>query len=304
MISSILSLYVAASLNPELPEATYRQTQANPDVSVVLSASQNLLSGKSKIPIKNPELVSPIIRAESSIGIDLNTSTLLFEKNIHTRRQIASITKLMTLLIILEENELSDTVIVSQNAANTEGSTMYLRPGEQIALENLIYGALLNSANDAAVALAEHNAGSVTSFVDKMNKKASELGLSNTNFQNPIGLDHSDNYSTAYDVAKLGQHIYQHQIIRQAAQYSELEVKSTDGTYTHNLSSTNDLLDSYINFKGLKTGRTDAAGLCFISIAENEQGNEVITVVLKSPARFDETKVLTDWIFRAYNWQE
>ena len=174
---------------------------------------------------------------------------------------------------------------------------------EQISLENLLYGAIIHSANDAAVALAEHNAGSVDAFVEKMNKKAQEFGLENTNYSNPIGLDDYNNYSSSYDIAILSKHIYQNQFVRHAAKLKELEVKSVDGTYSHLLQSTNALLgNEYLNIKGLKTGKTDGAGLCLVAVAETDTGNEIITVVLNSPDRFYETKILVDWIFRAYTW--
>lgn len=217
---------------------------------------------------------------------------------------IASITKLMTILIVLEENKMDEIVKVSNNAAATEGSQMQLRTGEEITVENLLYGALIHSANDAATALAEHNADTVSKFVEKMNARAERLGLINTHFSNPIGLDQSNNYSSAADIAKLSRFVYHNKFIQQAATLKTMEVTSTSGKFIHKLSSTNDLLDSYLKIKGLKTGKTTEAGLCLVSIAENDHGNEIITVVLDSPARFEETKFLVDWVFRAYNWTQ
>jgi serine-type D-Ala-D-Ala carboxypeptidase (penicillin-binding protein 5/6) len=255
------------------------------------------------VPVKNQELVSPIIEATSSIAIDMETNSILYEKNSNERLQIASITKLMTLIIILEENALTDIVTVSSNAASIEGSNMSLVAGEKIAVENLVYGALINSANDSAVALAEYNAGSVEKFVEKMNKKAVEMGLVNTNFTNPIGLDDANNYSSAYDISLLSKKIYENEFVQHAASLKELEVKSTDKIYTHKLESTNKLLENeFLHIKGLKTGSTPSAGQCLSAVAENETGNEIITIVLNSPDRFQETKVLVEWIFRAYNW--
>lgn len=263
----------------------------------------NLIEEQSEAPVKNSKYISPIIQARSSIVMDLNNGKILYEKNAYDRLAIGSITKLMTVFLILKENKLNDIVTVSNNAASVEGSTMYLRAGEEIAVENLLYGALINSANDAAVALAEYNAGSVDKFVEKMNKEAALLNLSNTNFSNPIGLDQENNYSSSYDIAQLSKYIYQNQFIKHAAKLKELEVKSVSGEYVHNLESTNELLENeYLNIKGLKTGKTEQAGLCLVAIAENDTENEIITIVLDSPARFEETKILVDWIFRAYNW--
>ena len=124
----------------------------------------------------------------------------------------------------------------------------------------------------------------------------------NTNFTNPTGFDSYNNYSSTYDIAKLGRFIYNNKFIQSTANIKSTEVHSVSGQYTHYLENTNELLDSYLNVKGLKTGKTDKAGLCLSAIAENDQGNEILTVVLDSPARFTETKILMDWIFKAYKW--
>lgn len=303
MLTSLLSLYITTLVSPDLPKVS--PAGLNTKIVTIKSAAlnlENLINGK-QIPIKNPYFIAPVIEATGVISVDSETGTVLYEKNAHQRLQIASITKLMTILIVLEENNLSDTVKISNNAASTEGSKMFLRAGEEIALENLIYGAIIGSANDAAIALAEHNAGSVSAFVEKMNRKAKELGLLNTSFNNPVGLDDPNNYSSAYDVAKMAQYIYKHSFVRHAAQLKSLEVKSISGNLTHKLETTNDLLsDELIKFKGLKTGSTGLAGLCLVSYAESNNGNEILTVVLNSPARFTETKILSDWTFRAYKW--
>lgn len=295
MLTSFISLYIAATMPPDIiPQEELTPTAF--DIS-------EFISSKTFEPVKDPLLISPIIEAKSSIAVDMASDKILFEKNAYAMLPIASITKLMTITIVTEENDPTEIVTVSNYAANIEGSQMYLRASEQISLENLLYGAIIHSANDAAVALAEHNAGSVDAFVEKMNAKAKEFGLENTHFSNPIGLDDYNNYSSSYDIAVLAKHIYQNKFVKHAAKLKELEVKSVDGTYSHLLESTNNLLgNEYLNIKGLKTGKTDGAGLCLVAIAETETDNEIITVVLNSPDRFYETKVLIDWIFRAYTW--
>ena len=298
MFNSLLSLYIASilGLNPLAANTTTPNndaTLASATVSDDQAATQ---------PIKDAVHIAPIIGARGSIAIDINSSAILFEKNPDERLKIASITKLMTLLIVLEENKLDDVITVSKNAASTPGSTMFLQAGEQITVENLVYGALINSANDAAVALAEHNAGSSEAFSVKMNNKAKDLGLTNTHFSNPVGLDDSDNYSSARDIANLGKYLYHNQIIKKIAKIKNIDVRSVSGNYTHKLVSTNLLLDSYLKINGLKTGTTDDAGRCFVAIAENKDGHEILTVVLNSPDRFGEAKILIDWVFRAWKW--
>lgn len=300
MLNSLLSFYIASVLGLNFTPAANPTTVE--DSSAKLASANLADSLDLEKPIKDSTHIAPIIEAKGSIAKDLATGEILFEKNSNQRLKTASLTKLMTILIILEENKLDDVTTVSSNAASTQGSTMFLKAGEKITIRNLLYGALLPSANDAAVALAEYNAGSVSSFVEKMNSKAAELGLTNTHFSNPIGLDDNDNYSSAADLASLGAYLYHNKFIKENAKTKEMEVSSVSGNYTHKLESTNKLLDSYLKINGLKTGTTSGAGLCFVAIAENDTGHEIITVVLGSPDRFEESKFLIDWIFRSYNW--
>lgn len=299
MLSSLVSLYIISTLNNNQSFINNK-----PENELIRLASNNFseIIKQKNLPVKNPLLIAPVINAKSSISIDLDTGEILYEKNAHKQLPVASITKLMTILIILEENDLSEKVIISNNAAGTEGSTMFLRAGEEISIENLLYGALINSANDAAVALAEFNAENVKKFVEKMNRKARELNLTDTHFSNPIGLDESNNYSSAYDISILAKYLYKNEFIKTSAKIKKMDVKSISENFSHKLESTNDLLNSYLKINGLKTGKTDSAGLCLVAIAENDQGKEIITIVLDSPARFEESKILIDWTFRAYQW--
>lgn len=301
MLTSFLSLYVAAQINNGNNFQNFKPASAPNEISV---ASQNILTilEDGEGPIKDPKQISPIIESGGAIAIDRKTGKILFEKNPHVRMPMASITKLMTALILIEENQLDEIVTISKTAASTPGSDMALQIGERITVENLIKGLMINSANDAAVALAEHNAGSSQNFIQKMNKRSEELGLSNTHFSNPTGLDDPGNYSSPYDLAKLGNYIYNNKIIQEAAATQSAETNSADGQTKHQLETTNKLLGNYPGIKGLKTGQTDAAGLCLIAVAENENKNEIISVVLSSPDRFQETKILTDWVFRSYKW--
>lgn len=262
-----------------------------------------LLTSSTPAPQKNLKYLSPLLKASSIASFDLDSNSYLYKKNISEKRPIASITKLMTVLIILEENELDELSTVSINAASTEGSTMKLYAGEEITVENLLYGTLINSANDGAVALAEHNAGSVDDFVLKMNLKAKSLGMKNTKFTNPTGLDYKNAYSTVEDIIILAKNIYKYPIVQKIVAQKEIQVNSSKGNHKHLLTNTNELLSSYLKVKGLKTGRTDEAGLCLVTIAENNNNNEIITVILNSPDRFQESKALIDWSFRAYSWK-
>ncbi len=302
MLNSLLSLYFAGSISGNPSPQITEEIEPKTEISLIQDFQLDSVLSPHAAPLKNPEMVAPVLNAKSTLSMDLKSGTILYEKNAHQRLPIASITKLMTMLIILEENALNETVTVTANAARTEGSNMNLQAGEQISLNSLLQGTLIHSANDAAVALAEHNTGSTEKFVEKMNKRALELGLVNTHYANPTGLDHPDNYSSAYDIAQLSRIVYKKDFIRNTATTPEITVHSLNKNITHRLEATNELLDSYLNIKGLKTGRTDAAGQCFSAIAQNDQNNEIITVVLNSPDRFQETKILVDWSFRAYTW--
>lgn len=297
MITTILGLYVASILNPFSESVVpNHQTQDTPkwSLSSLLNASPQ--------PVKRADKISPVIDATSAITVDMASGKTLYEKDPNEKRQIASITKLMTAVIVLEENSMDEIVTVSTKAANITGSKIWLYPGEKIAVQNLLYAILIHSGNDAAWALAEHNAKTVEAFIDKMNQKAEKLGLKNTHFENPVGFDAEQNYSTAYDLSILGRYAYRKSFVRHAAVIKELSVTSADGNITHKLENTNELLDSYLNIKGLKTGHTEKAGLCLIAVSENDFENIILTVILNSPDRFKETKILTDWVFRSFIW--
>lgn len=302
MISSFLSLYIVKTLEPAPITTSPQEEEATIEVQAASASFEDYLA-ETKIPQKDPMQIAPILNADGATAIDMESQAILFEKNLHKRLPIASITKLMTVLIVVEENNLDEVVTVAEEANLTAGSTMHLRTGEQITVRDLIFGALINSGNDAAVALAIHNAGSSSAFVEKMNRRALELGLINTNFANPAGLDSAENYSSPYDLAKLGREVYKHEVVRNAVITQATIVYSIDKAYSHDLQNTNKLLgNEHYKIKGLKTGRTDLAGECLISIAENEQGKEIVTVVLNSPDRFSESKFLIDWTLRSYKW--
>jgi D-alanyl-D-alanine carboxypeptidase len=292
MLTALLSLYASTKLmGAMLPGNT------------VDAWNSNTLLEATDVPEHDAANIAPVIKAKSVIAVDLKNGMLLYEQNGYDHRPIASITKLMTTVIILEENNLNDVVTVPKEATQVDGSKIWLAQDEKITVENLLYAALIPSANDAAYTLAYYNSGgNVQDFVDKMNQKAEELGMHDTHFSNPIGLDEAGNYSSAYDLAILGRYAYQKSFIRHAVVIKEMNISSTNGKLTHDLKSTNDLLGSYLKVLGLKTGTTDLAGQCLIAIIENTKGNDILTVVLDSPSRYDETKLLADWIFRTFNW--
>ena len=297
MLTSFLNLYAAITLGSTEPQVFFNDPQGK--------FLKNYESGipASVLPVKERISISPLIDAESGIIVDFESGEILFEKNSDKKLQIASITKLMTAVIALEEGNLDETIIVSEKAALTEGSKVWLLSGEELTLKNLLFALLIHSGNDAAYAIAEHfGNGDVKIFVENMNQKALDLGLSSTHFENPIGFDAKENYSTAYDLSLLARYAYRKPFIRDAAKIKSMTITSTNGNHSHELETTNELLGSFLNVVGLKTGTTELAGQCLISIAQNDQGRKIITVILNSPDRFSETKSLVSWSFNAFKW--
>jgi len=297
MITTFLNLYAALTLGSTGPE-----TFLNDPQNKYLKNFDSVVPA-SVLPVKNHTSISPLIEAESQIIIDFDSGKILYEKNSNKKMQIASITKLMTAIVALEEENLDEIITISLDAALTEGSKIWLLEGEKITLKNLLYGVLIHSGNDAAYAIAEHlGEGDIKIFVEKMNQKAIDLGLLSTHFENPIGFDSKQNYSTAYDLSILARYAYRKPFIRDAADIRSMSISSVDGQQEHKLDTTNELLGSFLKVLGLKTGTTELAGQCLISIVENDRGRKIITVMLNSPDRFSETKSLAAWAFRSFTW--
>ncbi len=285
MFKSLLSLFLASTLS-----------LGNYGPYVFHAFDDSSLLSVASIPVKKAEMVAPApISAEAGIAIDIESQTVLFQKNSDLKLPIASLTKLMTAYITLDEEDPDAIVTISANAAATPGSRMGLRTGEKITVKNLLYGLLIPSGNDAAVALAEYNAGNEKEFVKKMNKKARQIGLDQTQYANSTGLDKGESYSTPHDLALLASYLIRDNTIREIVSLKSAEVSG------HKIESTNTLLGQ-MGIKGIKTGFTEAAGECLVTLAVNQASKEVLIVVLGSRDRFLDTKILLDWIYRAYIW--
>lgn len=247
------------------------------------------------------------IAAPSAILIDVATGTVLYEKNADERLEPASVTKVMTLLLVMEALDSGkigwdDQVTASDWAAGKGGSQIFLEPGEQLGMEEMLKSVVVASANDCATALAEHIAGSETAFVDQMNRRAAELGMSNTNFVNCTGLDDEENakehLTTARDIAIMSRELLKHDDIRRFTTIWMDTVR--DGKF--GLSNTNKLVRFYQGTTGLKTGYTSTAGHCLSASAQRD-GIELLAVVLhcaSSADRFGAAKALLDYGFANY----
>ena len=235
------------------------------------------------------------MQAEAALLMEVSTGSVLYAKNEHQLRAPASTTKVVTALLALESGRLSDRVRVSRRAAGTTGSSAGLATGEVLTLEELLYALMLPSGNDAAVAVAEHLAGSVEAFAAWMTRRARELGAYNSRFENPHGLDSPGHYSTAYDLALFARTAMQFptfaRIVGQKA-YTDLAGRRT----WHN---TNRLLWSFEGATGVKTGTTSRAGYCLVAAA-NREGMSVIAVVLGSADRWGDAARLLEYGLSAF----
>lgn len=249
-----------------------------------------------------PSAQPPEIRAQAAVLADLETGQVLFAHKPNERRPIASLTKIMTAMLVTEGTEPTDVVTVSDEAASGRPagiSSLGLVPGERIRVNELLYALLLQSANDAAVALAEHVSGSVDAFVDDMNTRAERLGLSNTMFASPNGLD-DDGYSSASDLVRLTRAAYRSRGFASVVATRFHTVNSLDEP-PRVVQNRNVLLWLYPGAIGVKTGFTSAAGFCVVAAAERE-GMRLIAVVLGEPSEpFSEAAALLNYGFAAFD---
>lgn len=254
---------------------------------------------------------APYVSARAVVIQDVNSKALIYEKNSDIELLPASTTKIMTALVALDYYHLDDVLTVaSENHAI--GSSMDLAEGEKISVNNLIYGLLVGSGNDAALTLADNfcapneASGEVglcgyDAFVEAMNDKATELHLDNTHYRNPSGIESYGHVTTARDLAVLASYAVQNQTINQVMQTKEITVTDVSGEIIHNLENTNELLGELPGVMGLKTGWTENAGECLVTLVERDN-HPVITVVLGSLDRFGETTKLIDWIYSHHTW--
>ncbi|KZN95898.1 MULTISPECIES: D-alanyl-D-alanine carboxypeptidase family protein [Aeribacillus] len=235
------------------------------------------------------------VSAESAILMDQESGRILFEKNPHKKMRIASITKIMTAILAIESGKMDQNVTVSDRAVRTEGSSIYLKQKQKVKLEDLVYGLMLRSGNDAAVAIAEFVGGSLDGFVFMMNEKAKEIGMTNSEFANPHGLDdHENHYSTAYDMALLTKYAMENETFRKIF---GTKVYKKDGFQWKNK---NKLLNLYEYCTGGKTGYTKRANRTLVSTAEKDDLH-LIAVTLNAPDDWNDHMSMFNSAFSEYD---
>ena len=265
-----------------------------------------LLAFSLLLPIVNAEGDSLNLSSESAILMDSESGKILYEKNREEKLPMASMTKIMSMLLIMESIEngtlsYDDKVLISENASGMGGSQVFLQAGEEYTVNDLLKCIAVSSANDAVVAMAEKISGSVDAFVELMNTRAKELGLKNTNFANPHGLDNENHYSTAYDMALMAKELLRHEDILKYTSIYEDYLTKPDGSQIW-LVNTNRLVRFYDGVDGLKTGYTTEAGYCLTATAKKND-LRLISVVMKSPSaedRSSDTSTLLSYGFNSF----
>lgn len=238
------------------------------------------------------------VNAPSAYTEDARTRAVIFEKTPDEKRPIASLTKLMTVYLILRDKNLDDVVTIPKDVSTVQGGgsvVINLVPGDKMTARQLVRAALIPSANDAAITLAVWHSGSVNEFVAKMNDTARSLGMESTNFENPTGLDTVGHVSTAQDLALLTHYLLENDFFRQTVNTESATITSEKGR-KYPLNTTNELLLNAPSVRGVKTGYTQTAGECLVTLSERE-GREVITVVLGSSDRFGESRNMINLAF-------
>jgi serine-type D-Ala-D-Ala carboxypeptidase (penicillin-binding protein 5/6) len=280
----------------------------------------NSVAASGLIPTRKADVSDLKIWATSSVAIDVDTGTIIHYDNGRKRTQIASLTKMMTAVLVMEnvknlEEEVTltyedlnivGTVVGCPTSVFCNGNRMYV--GEKVRVEDLMKAMLMNSANDAATALARHVGGTHRNFVEMMNVKARSMGLKDTNFCTPSGLEidgkEDQCYSTAYDIARIAAYSLKYEKIWDIMKIPDGRFYSADGKYMHELKNTDILVNTLPNCIGGKTGFTPLAGKSLLLGAEDPIGkHRIIAVLLNDEQRWDDMRTLISWTFENYSWQ-
>ena len=244
----------------------------------------------------------PILNSRIAIAYDRKTGKTIWGKNENKKTAMASTTKIMTSLIAIEKCDLNQTITISAKAAGIGGSRLGLKKGDKITLRDLLYGLMLKSGNDAAIAIAETVGGNQQGFANLMNEKAQELGLENTHFVTPHGLDDPEHYTTAYELAKLADYTLKNEIFAKIVNTKTCTVNING--YPKTISNTNELLGYLEGVNGVKTGFTNNAGRCLVT-SINRNGFEIITVVLQADTkkiRTTDSIKLIEYVYKNYQY--
>jgi len=261
------------------------------------------ISEPSYFPILNSAVEKPVVDAKAGLVYDTRSGRFLFAKNGRLKLPIASLTKIISATVVLENLDLKDEVVIPKEVLKVDEEKQSLYLGEKITVQNLLKLMLIESSNDAAYALAYYANNKGINFVDKMNEKAQVLGMVDSNFLDPAGLNDNAS-STPEDLIKLIKDSFKYDLIWNILTEKSIVVKSVDGKIEHNVESTDQLLGIIPDIVGGKTGNTDGALGCMILVVDIPGKNDkLISVILGSKSRFDDTKKLIDWVKGSYRWE-
>lgn len=249
-----------------------------------------------------PNLSFPILSAQGVLAVDLDSGVPLYQKNPNTPLLPASTTKIVTALVSLDSYNLDQVLVVPSGIA-VDGQKMGLYPGEKMTFENLLYGLLVYSANDAAETLAKDYPGGYGAFITAMNKKAADLGMTNSHFDNPVGLDANNQRSTAKDLVRAAEVAMRVPEFVKIVGTKNVTIADVSGKISYNLKNVNELLGEVPGVAGVKTGWTESARENLVTYIVRDN-HRVMIALLGSQDRFGETKELINWIFASYKWQE
>lgn len=251
--------------------------------------------------------ISPALAAESIdinakgvVLMEMTSKRVLYQKNAHVKLPMASTTKIMTALVAIENGNLTDVITVPPEASGVEGSSIWLSAGEKHTLEDLLYGLMLSSGNDAAVTIAIHIGGSVEGFAEMMNAKAKEIGAEDTNFVTPHGLHDKNHYTTAYDLGLISAVAMENPEFSKIVNTRNKTIPWEGSTWDRSLRNKNKIIWQYDGGNGIKTGYTSNAGRCLVSAA-NREDMQLIGVVLNCPDMFEDSKKMLSYGFDAYD---
>ncbi|UOF89874.1 D-alanyl-D-alanine carboxypeptidase [Fodinisporobacter ferrooxydans] len=270
--------------------------------TLLVSPVTALATGQNQLPDPETYAKEVPISAQEAAVIDVKSGRILYEKNADKKTLIASTTKVITAIVAIESGKLNDTVTISPNAARQEGSSIYLEPGEKYKLIDLVYGMMLRSGNDAATAIAEYVGGSVEGFAEKMNALVEKLGLKETHFANPHGLDHPEHYSSAHDMAVLTAYALRNPIFQEIVSTKFKTIPWPGKEWDRKMKNKNKMLDRYDGADGVKTGYTKKSGRCLISSATRD-GRQIAVVVLNDPNDWNDSAHLLDYGFSKYKFE-
>lgn len=311
-LNPLLSFFISQDASPSLAPFLVKNAEFLSSFDFKLPLSENAFLAAELLlpvsPIRDWNIEEPKILARAALVFDTGNRTILFQKdNILESRPIASLTKLMTAIVALENAKETKIFQVSKNAVAQEGEMGNLAVDEKITLKNLLYIMLMTSSNDAAQTIAENieqnfPADSKQNFVDLMNQKAKTLGLKKTSFKDSSGLDPT-NFSSAWELVKIMEETLKQPLLSRIMQTKEIDVFSADKKIKHHLESTNKLLGHLPDIVGGKTGYTEEAGNCMILAAKSPKNEGIIiSVVMDSPDRLLESETLINWTKKAYLW--